>query len=76
MTQEPEPLLTPGQVAAMFGVDSKTVTRWAKSGKLTALRTTGGHRRYRQSDIQALLEGAIPQQRQAEHESTSDDDRV
>jgi excisionase family DNA binding protein len=48
-------LLTPGEVAALFRVDPKTVTRWGKAGKLTSIRTLGGHRRYRESDIRALL---------------------
>lgn len=46
----------------MFRVDPKTVTRWAKAGKLSAIRTLGGHRRYRESEVRALLAG-IPQQR-------------
>lgn len=50
-----EVLLTPAEVAALFKVDPKTVTRWAKSGKLTAIRTLGGHRRYRKSEVQDLL---------------------
>jgi len=50
-----EVLLTPAEVAAIFRVDPKTVTRWAKSGKLTAIRTLGGHRRYRQSEVNNLL---------------------
>ena len=52
---EPEVLLTPAEVAKFFRVDPKTVTRWAKAGKLTAIRTLGGHRRYRQSEVNALL---------------------
>jgi excisionase family DNA binding protein len=48
-------LLTPGDVAKLFGVDPKTVTRWASAGKLTALRTLGGHRRYRSSEVHGLL---------------------
>jgi excisionase family DNA binding protein len=48
-------LLTPAEVAALFRVDPKTVTRWARAGKLTSLRTLGGHRRYRESEIRALL---------------------
>jgi excisionase family DNA binding protein len=48
-------LLTPAEVAALFRVDPKTVTRWAKAGKLTAIRTLGGHRRYRQSEVLNLL---------------------
>lgn len=53
-----EQLLTPAEVAALFRVDPKTVTRWAKAGKLTAIRTLGGHRRFRSSEVQALLSGA------------------
>ena len=55
-------LLTPSEVAGMFAVDPKTVTRWAKAGKLTSIRTLGGHRRYRETEVRALLAG-IPQQR-------------
>jgi len=50
-----EVLLTPAEVAKLFRVDPKTVTRWAKAGKLTAVRTLGGHRRYRKSEVQSLL---------------------
>jgi excisionase family DNA binding protein len=50
-----EILLTPSEVATLFRVDPKTVTRWAKAGKLTAIRTLGGHRRYRSSEVTALL---------------------
>ena len=50
-----EVLLTPAEVAKIFRVDPKTVTRWAKAGKLTAIRTLGGHRRYRKSEVQGLL---------------------
>ena len=55
---EAEALLTPAEVAALFRVDPKTVTRWAKAGKLTSLRTLGGHRRYRESEVRRLLGGA------------------
>lgn len=60
---ETETLLTPAEVAAMFRVDPKTVTRWAQAGKLSAIRTLGGHRRYLQSEVQQLLDRGIPQQR-------------
>jgi len=50
-----EKLLTPSEVAALFRVDPKTVTRWAKAGKLNAVKTLGGHRRYRQSEVNSLL---------------------
>jgi excisionase family DNA binding protein len=61
---ESEALLTPAEVAAMFRVDPKTVTRWAKAGKLSSIRTLGGHRRYRESEVRALLSGMVPEQRQ------------
>ena len=54
-TVEHEALLTPGEVAALFRVDPKTVSRWAKSGKLSAVRTLGGHRRFREAEIRALM---------------------
>jgi excisionase family DNA binding protein len=49
-------LLTPGEVAALFRVDPKTVTRWAKAGKLNAIRTLGGHRRFRESEVRQYLD--------------------
>lgn len=52
-----EALLTPSEVAALFRVDPKTVTRWAKAGKISSIRTLGGHRRFRESEIRDLLEG-------------------
>ncbi len=55
MTWKPEPLLAPHEVAKLFRVDAKTVTRWAKKGWLPCLVTPGGHRRYRLSDVEALL---------------------
>ena len=54
MDQE-DRLLKPGEVAAMFRVDAKTVTRWAASGRLGSIRTPGGHRRFRESEVRALL---------------------
>ncbi|MER3453475.1 MAG: MerR family DNA-binding transcriptional regulator [Acidimicrobiia bacterium] len=48
-------LLTPAEVAALFRVNPKTVTRWARAGKITAIRTLGGHRRFRRSEIEQYL---------------------
>lgn len=58
-------LLTPSEVASMFRVDPKTVTRWAKAGKLSAIRTLGGHRRYSEAEVRMLLAG-VPNPRSAE----------
>ncbi len=56
---EQDRLLKPQEVAALFRVDPKTVTRWAKAGKLTCIRTLGGHRRYRESEVRALLMSGV-----------------
>jgi excisionase family DNA binding protein len=58
-----ERLLTPGEVAALFRVDPKTVTRWAASGRISSIRTPGGHRRFRESEVHALLRGDVQDQR-------------
>lgn len=50
-------LMTPGEVAALFRVDPKTVTRWATAGLLGSIRTPGGHRRFWASDVYTLLNG-------------------
>lgn len=51
-----ERLLTPGEVAQMFRVDPKTVTRWASAGRIGSIRTPGGHRRFRETEVVALLQ--------------------
>jgi len=51
---ENDSLLTPGEVANMFRVDPKTVSRWANDGKLSAYRTLGGHRRFRENEVLEL----------------------
>jgi excisionase family DNA binding protein len=47
--------MTPAEVAALFGVNPKTVQRWAKTGRLSSIKTPGGHRRYRAAEVYALL---------------------
>lgn len=47
--------MLPGEVAALFRVDPKTVTRWAQDGRIKSIRTPGGHRRFRESDVRAYL---------------------
>lgn len=53
---DPDALLTPSEVAEMFRVNPKTVTRWARAGKISAIRTLGGHRRFRAVEIMRYLE--------------------
>lgn len=56
MNNKPEipRLLTPSEVAGLFRVDPKTVTRWARDGKIRCIRTLGGHRRYSEAEIRRL----------------------
>jgi excisionase family DNA binding protein len=55
MEAQRDQLLTPAEVAKRFRVDPKTVTRWAKRGKLSSIRTLGGHRRYHAEEIDRVL---------------------
>ncbi len=55
MESTSERLLTPGEVAALFRVDPKTVTRWAAAGRISSIRTPGGHRRFRESEVRTML---------------------
>jgi excisionase family DNA binding protein len=48
-------LLRPREAADLLGVRTTTIARWAREGKLTPLRTPGGHRRYNRADIRQLL---------------------
>jgi excisionase family DNA binding protein len=56
-------LLTPAEVAAILYVDPKTVTRWAMAGKISCVRTPGGHRRFLRSEILALATATRSHQR-------------
>ena len=47
--------LKPAEVAALFGVDRRTVLNWARTGKLTSQPLPSGHRRYKEADVLALL---------------------
>lgn len=55
LLDEEDALLTPAEVAKLFRVDPKTVTRWAARGRLASFRTPGGHRRFRESEVRKLL---------------------
>lgn len=58
MTTTKPKKLTVGQVADRFGVDERTIRRWADEGKLTATRTLGGARRFDPAHIAAKLADA------------------
>lgn len=46
--------VTGPEVAAMFRVDTRTVSRWAREGKLSPVRTPGGHLRFLRADVLQL----------------------
>ena len=49
------PMMTPGEVASAFRVDTRTVTRWANDGKISFILTPGGHRRYPRAEVEKLI---------------------
>lgn len=53
------PFMTPGEVAAVFGVSPETIANWADDGKLEHVRTPGGHRRFRRTSVEQLLEASL-----------------
>ncbi|VEI13581.1 BldC family transcriptional regulator [Trueperella bialowiezensis] len=54
-------LMTPAEVAELFRVDPKTVSRWADNGKLPYVRTLGGHRRFPRKDVMdAIRSSRVP----------------
>lgn len=57
-----ESLLRREQVAAVFRVSPRTVTDWARTGKLQSIRTPGGQHRFRQSDVAARLRAHAEEQ--------------
>lgn len=59
--RQAEEYLRPGQVAAIFDVKPDTVARWARAGRLTVIRTLGGHRRYLASEVRAIKGGKAEQ---------------
>jgi excisionase family DNA binding protein len=54
--EEHDDLLRPREVAELFGVRTTTIARWAREGRLSPVRTPGGHRRYSRAGVRELLE--------------------
>ena len=67
-----ERLLTPAQAAELLGRHPATVRRWADSGRLTTVRTTGGHRRFLADEVHRLLAGDLPAERDPEGDAGPD----
>lgn len=56
--RQDDPILEPGDVARMLGVNPRTVKRWADDGRLPSFRTPGGHRRFYLSDVKEAVDAA------------------
>jgi excisionase family DNA binding protein len=52
--------LSRGEVAKLFGVSVSTVTRWARTGLLKAVRTPGGHYRFRADEMRRAARAGSP----------------
>jgi len=53
--RDPDELLTTRQAAEIVGVGTTSIKRWSDEGKLPAIKTAGGHRRYRRRDVERLI---------------------
>jgi excisionase family DNA binding protein len=69
-------LLTPREVAEIFGVRTTTIARWSREGRLTPIRTPGGHRRFTRADIRAALAQETATARRPEWEFAEDAARL
>ena len=49
--------ITLGQACKLLGVNESTLRRWADAGHVRSFRTPGGHRRFSEEDLRALVAG-------------------
>jgi excisionase family DNA binding protein len=49
--------LTLGQACRLLNVDESTLRRWADAGQVRTFRTPGGHRRFAEGDVRAIVHG-------------------
>lgn len=59
MTETPStPPITIGEAARILGVSLDTLRRWEAEGKIVAVRTPGGQRRFHRAEVDRLLDGS------------------
>ncbi|HET9071509.1 MAG TPA: helix-turn-helix domain-containing protein [Acidimicrobiales bacterium] len=51
-------LLRTADVAALFQVSERTISDWARRGRIPSVRTPGGHRRYPAEEIRRIMREA------------------
>ena len=56
--------ITLGQACKLLGVNESTLRRWADAGHVRSFRTPGGHRRFSEDDLRALVAGQVPSARE------------
>ncbi len=54
--------ITLGQACKLLGVNESTLRRWADAGQVRSFRTPGGHRRFSEDDLRALVAGQGPRE--------------
>lgn len=65
--------LTINGACDMLGVDQSTLRRWSDTGKVPVFRTPGGHRRYAEADLRALVgTGTRPEPAKVTHQALTD----
>lgn len=52
--------LSLGEAASLLGVDEATLRHWADTGRVKTFRTPGGHRRFQEEDLRALIQHEVP----------------
>jgi excisionase family DNA binding protein len=52
-------LLTIKQAADILGVSTKTIRRWEENGKISSMRTAGGHRRFKDDDLSMNINKSV-----------------
>ena len=50
-------LLRTAEVARLFEVSGRTISEWARRGRIPSVRTPGGHRRYPADLIMSMVQG-------------------
>jgi len=58
--------LTLGQACRLLNVDESTLRRWADAGQVRTFRTPGGHRRFAETDVRAIVDGRARKQQISE----------
>lgn len=57
--------LSPREAAEILGINSDTLRRWERDGRIESERTPGGQRRYCEQDVLTLLKGETPTRKNA-----------